>query len=111
MQPPDQPSSTGARSAAFFARAAAAVADHPAVVSFLIARYRAYHALTDDDLAAWLGLAGTADLHQLALCTRPLPSTPSFDADVVELACYFGGNVGRFRELLLARVDRYRPLH
>jgi hypothetical protein len=87
--------------AAFFARAAGAVARDPAVVGWVIANYQARCAMTEERLAAWLGLAGVTALHQLALCTRPLPSTPSFDADVVALARYFDGDAAHFRELLL----------
>ena len=109
MQSPEKPSSVGARKAAFFARAAGAVAHDPLVAGSAIAAYRAQHAITEERLAAWLGLAGVTALHQLALCTRPLPSTPSFDADVVALARYFGGDGARLRELLLTRVNSAKP--
>jgi DNA-binding phage protein len=61
--------------------------DRPAYVAWALAQVRAREGLSDDVLAARLGLA-TGDLPRLALCLRPRPD--QWDADLAQIASRFG---------------------
>src|SRR5688500_10899530 len=54
-----------------------------------LAAYRAIEGLDDEALAALLG-CGAGDLPSLALCRRPHPKSPRFQAEVQGLAEYAG---------------------
>jgi hypothetical protein len=58
----------------------------PAYVAWALARVQAREGLSDEALAARLGLA-TVDLPRLALCRRPRPD--QWDADLAQIAARF----------------------
>jgi hypothetical protein len=60
--------------------------DRPAYVAWALARVQAREGLSDEALAAWLGLA-TVDLPRLALCLRPRPD--QWDEDLAQIAGTF----------------------
>jgi hypothetical protein len=61
--------------------------DQPPYVAWALARVQAREGLSDEALAARLGLA-TVDLPRLALCLRPRPG--QWDADLAQIAARFG---------------------
>jgi hypothetical protein len=97
---PDDQAASDARTAALFARAAHALAHDRRVIGAAITTYCERHATTDEELAHQLGLANVTALHQLMLCTRPTPSSPTFAAEVDALATYFTCDADRLRQLL-----------
>ena len=61
--------------------------DRPAYVAWALARVQAREGLSDEALAARLGLA-TVDLPRLSLCLQPRPE--HWDADLAQIASRFG---------------------
>ena len=61
--------------------------DRPAYVAWALARVQAREGLSDEALAAWLGLA-TVDLPRLALCLRP--RSAQWAEDLAQIATRFG---------------------
>jgi hypothetical protein len=61
--------------------------DRPAYVAWALARVQARERLSDDALAARLGIA-TVDLPRLALCLRPRPD--HWAEDLAQIATRFG---------------------
>jgi DNA-binding phage protein len=61
--------------------------DRPAYVAWALARVKAREGLSDEALAARLGIA-TVDLTHLALCLRPRPE--HWAEDVAQIATKFG---------------------
>jgi hypothetical protein len=61
--------------------------DWPAYVAWALAQVRARKGLSDDALAARLGIA-TVDLPRLALCLRPRPA--HWAEDLAQIATRFG---------------------
>jgi hypothetical protein len=61
--------------------------DRPAYVAWALARLQAREGLSDEALAARLGLA-TVDLPRLGLCRRPRPD--QWDTDLAQIATRFG---------------------
>jgi hypothetical protein len=61
--------------------------DQPAYVAWALAQVRAREGLSDDVLAARLGIA-TVDLPRLALCLRPRPD--QWAEDLAQIATRFG---------------------
>ena len=86
-------------------RAAQSLEDDPTVMASALAVYRRRTGMDAAALERWLGLA-PGHLPRLALCRRPDPMRPTFDADVAALAVFVGCAPERLRELLdqLARV-------
>ncbi len=80
-------------------RAAHAAARHPFLVAPALTAYRHRHALDQATLAAWLGCA-VVQLHGLALCRRPRPTTPTFATEVQALAAFIGCDATRLAALL-----------
>jgi hypothetical protein len=61
--------------------------DRPDYVGWALARVQAQEGLSDEALAARLGIA-TVDLPRLALCLRPRPE--QWDADLAQITTRFG---------------------
>jgi hypothetical protein len=61
--------------------------DRPAYVAWALARVQAREGLSDEALAARLGIT-SVDLPRLALCLRPRPE--HWDADLAQIASRFG---------------------
>ncbi len=80
-------------------RAAGAAARHPFLVAAALAAYRHRHALAEATLAAWLDCT-VVQLHGLALCRRPRPTTPTFATEVQALAAFIGCDAARLAALL-----------
>ena len=72
---------------------------YPHALAQTLRTYREQHRLTEVDLAQQLGCTVRA-LQSLALCRRPVPDTPTFAADVHQLAAYIGCDAGQLEAVL-----------
>ena len=88
--------------------AAKRAAEQPSLLGYELREYRALNNATDSDLADALGCSQES-LVCLALCRRPNPSTPSFRADVEQIALHCGVNAQKLAGLL-REVDSLRAI-
>jgi hypothetical protein len=79
----------------------------PRVIASALAAYRARMGLGETELAALLELS-TARLHSLALCNKPDPRDPHYEADLLTIARYIDCSAARLRLILDAerRLDQ-----
>jgi hypothetical protein len=82
--------------------------DRPAYVAWALARVQAREGLSDEALAARLGLA-TVDLPRLALCLRP--RLDQWDEDLAQIAARFGLAPGPLSAVLRAVEAPGGPRH
>ena len=88
--------------------AAKRAAEEPQLLGYELREYREVNAATEDDLAIALECPRDA-LVCLALCRRPNPNTPSFRADVDQIALHCGVNAQKLA-VLLREVDSLRTI-
>jgi hypothetical protein len=82
--------------------------ERPAYVAWALARVQVREGLSDDALAARLGIA-TVDLPRLALCLRPRPD--QWDEDLAQIASRFGLAPAPLAALLHAVEAQGGPRH